>query len=88
MNLDIERDDMKTLMSCGHAANATDSRTKMPVCAICNCYTFMKMPDLSQRYSKCLYCNDVQLSNPNLPFFEYKAKEDLDGHSCGCRGWG
>jgi len=50
----------KPLMKCGHAANATNTLTGKPSCAICvgitaNAEEIAETPDLSLRRARCNY---------------------------------
>lgn len=67
---------MKPMMACGHAANATNSKTEEPCCAICvgiheGAETVVPGPDLTGRIAKCT-CGRTRPSSEKLAFFEYR----------------
>lgn len=81
----------KPMMKCGHTANATYNDGK-PCCIIClgidpgATQIANTMPDLIYRMARCGYCGDTTPSSTNLPFFEYKPKQEYDSYYCGCGG--
>lgn len=81
---------MKYLMKCGHVNNAVNAN-KEPVCVICNCFDILNQcsssDDLGDRSSRCIYCNKIEKSKWNLPFFKYTPQKEYDSHYCGCEGW-
>jgi hypothetical protein len=77
----------KYLMKCGHVANAETFDGK-PVCVICKCYEIAnEQPIIIGRKAKCVWCGSERESSFNLPFFEYKPKQEYDSYYCGCGGW-
>ena len=85
---------MKAMMNCGHAANATHSKTGQPVCAICSGLTpdadiVVATPDLTGRSAVCgiVTCLAAAPSSVELAFFEYRPRQEYDTYYCGCRGW-
>ena len=79
---------MKDFMKCGHTQNAYDSRTKAPLCIICECAdTASNKPELAGRLALCLYCKKDSPSDFELPFFQYLTGKDHDRFYCGCVGW-
>lgn len=79
------------LMKCGHAANATlDDK---PVCAICYGLkdganlAVAETPNLEGRKSRCWYCNKLESSSVELPYFAYRPEAAFDSYYCGCHGW-
>ena len=81
----------EVMMRCGHKANAT--HYGKPVCVICFGLTpdaeivADTVPDLTGRRARCIYCDNVQDSNINLPLFEHRPNCKYDSYYCGCRGW-
>lgn len=81
----------KPMMSCGHAANATDGHHN-PVCVICvgihpGARTIATTPDLTNRIAECGECNNTQPSSTKLAFFKHQPDRASDSYYCGCRGW-
>lgn len=65
---------MKPMMKCGHRSNAvTDNGARC--CVICApdsaAYEIVEEPNLKNRQARC-YCGNVQPSNADLAFFEYR----------------
>lgn len=82
---------MKTMLSCGHAANATDGNGQ-PSCAICAGILpveIVSTPDLTGRIARCAYgCGAQQPSSMDLAFFEFRGDGSRDAIGvCKC-GWG
>ena len=83
----------KVMMQCGHAANATDTKTGAPVCVICigihpgATKPAEVLPDLTGRKAKCAYGDSIRDSAVTLPFFEHRPHKDYDSYYCGCHGW-
>lgn len=84
------------VMKCGHTANAKKLGTKEPVCLICLGRTkdaeivdreATGTEGLEGRKARCPYCGKERDSKWELPFFDYKSKEENDSYYCGCRGW-
>ena len=88
------------LMKCGHTANATqqipnnDNSGKISIHCCVICCGIVKgnnivqdKPDLSGRKSQCSSCKGITDSKWTLPFFEYRPKDEYDGHYDGCFGW-
>lgn len=82
----------RPLMKCGHTANAVNSVTGKPVCAICVGLTpdaevvNENPPDLTGRVAKC-YCGATKPSSFDLAFFEYRPDKAWDSYYCGHAGW-
>lgn len=64
-----------TMMTCGHAANATRHTPdgSIPSCAICDCVEQAPAPDLTGRQARC-GCGEVRPSDPDLAFFEFRGE--------------
>jgi hypothetical protein len=83
--------DMKPMMKCGHAANATTEGK--PCCVICagivpGAYEIAEaQPDLSGRKAKCCYCSSLADSSSDLAFFAHTPDKATDNYYCGCLGW-
>lgn len=71
-----ERDNMKTLMRCGHVVNAT--LYGKSYCIRCNCFD---TEDMSRRKAECRFCGKTTQSDVNLPFFKV-GKNGVDEYCC------
>lgn len=84
---------MKTMMKCGHAANAS-TNSGYPVCAICigiheGAVLVAEAPDLTGRQASCTYCKRLAPSEnyAMLAFFSHTPHDEVDSYYCGCHGW-
>ncbi len=79
---------MSVMMSCGHAANATDG-SGLPACAICvgidaGATMVAAAPDLSGRQAICT-CKRTVPSSMDLAFFEYRGPGSrVAAETCKC----
>lgn len=94
---DFVPDHSPQMMKCGHSANATQTMTGKPICAICAGIkpgwdeVDESPPTLEGRKARCTYygakCRSETDSNTKLAFFEYQPDQELDRYYCGCYGW-
>lgn len=81
------------LMKCGHTANAINSGSRKPCCAICigidpGAEVVAEIqPTLEGRVARCAFCGLEAKSGLTLAFFEYHPDRPYDMYYCGCRGW-
>lgn len=67
-----------TMLACGHAANAVDTATGEPSCAMCaglddGASEPVAMPDLTGRSARCT-CGRTEPSSLDLAFFEFRGE--------------
>lgn len=77
------------LLSCGCTATAKDGQTGELVCLwhTSKPVEAHEEPDLTNRKARCGQCGKTAPSDLKMPYFKYRADQDLDTYYCGCFGW-